>query len=234
MIESQNGKVMTVSGMVNPLELGITDAHSHLWIEEVNGALQGAPVLTERAKILEELAAYRLAGGGAVVDCQPGGCGRDSRALADLSAASEVKVVCCTGYHRRRYDGPDDPLWHAGVDDIRAEFERELRLGTRETRDRAVPVQAGFVKAACEASLAETPPRPARSRAPGCACSSPSASRGCAAPARTCSQALGHDPLEAALASGLEQGGAVAAVVAGVCQVGPSSSSASSSSRRSS
>jgi len=160
MNDLRSGKVMTVTGFVEPHELGITDAHSHLWIEAVRGAAPGAPVLMDRPKILEELAAFRRAGGGGVVDCQPGGCGRDCRALAELSAASQVKIIACTGYHRQRYYRPDDPLWQAGVDQIETEFIRELRQGTLETRDQALPVRAGFVKAALEASLVETPLNP--------------------------------------------------------------------------
>lgn len=160
MSENKTGQVMTVLGGIYPHELGITDAHSHLWIEPVQGAASGAPVLTDAVKILAELMSFHRAGGGSVVDCQPGECGRNSRALAELSAASGVRVVCCTGYHRQRYYGPDSWLWQADGEAIQAEFEHELRLGTAETRAQARPVRAGFVKAACEASLAETPLRP--------------------------------------------------------------------------
>ena len=151
---------MSVTGLVGPAEMGITDAHSHLWIEPVAGALPGAPVLNQRELILAELGLYRRAGGGSVIDCQPGGCGRASRALQSLSVDSGVRIVCCSGYHRQRYYGPDAWLWRAKTDEIQAEFARELSLGTRETRGDPGTVRAGFVKAALEASLAETPLAP--------------------------------------------------------------------------
>ncbi len=153
-------KLMTVRGLEDPAGLGVVDAHSHLWIEPVDGAAPGSPVLTDRARILAELDLYRRAGGGGVVDCQPGGCGRNSLALADLSLASGVRVVCCTGYHRQHYYPPQAWLWRAGVDELKDEFVRELREGTRESRRQGSPVRAGFVKAALEASLEETPPAP--------------------------------------------------------------------------
>ena len=160
MILGEKGKVMTVTGPVLPATLGLVDAHSHLWIEQVSGAETGSPPLTDREKALAELGLYHRAGGRGALDCQPGGCGRDSRVLADLSTASGVQVVCCSGYHRQRYYGPEAWLWQAGVDELRELFLHELRVATTETDQTPVPVRAGFVKAALEANLSITPARP--------------------------------------------------------------------------
>src|SRR5512133_2560801 len=94
------GQVLSVTGPVDPVRLGVTDAHNHLWIDPVAGSAPGSPVLNNPAAILEELRAYRAAGGGAIVDCQPGGCGRNGAALFELSRDSGVTVVACTGFHR--------------------------------------------------------------------------------------------------------------------------------------
>jgi predicted metal-dependent phosphotriesterase family hydrolase len=153
---SGSGAVTTVLGPVEPSDLGIVDAHSHVWVEPVRGALASGPILADREPILAELRAYRESGGGAIVDCQPGGCGRNGSILAELSQASGVALVACTGFHRRRYYATDDPLW--GLDESAAadHFIAELQSSLFEAGVGPVPVRAGFVKAACEVILAET------------------------------------------------------------------------------
>lgn len=149
--------IQTVLGPIAPEALGVTDGHSHLWIEPVTGADPTAPVLDDESVIIAELVAYRQAGGGAVVDCQPGGCGRNGRFLPTLSRASGVHIVACTGFHLRRYYPPDAPLWQMDAETAAAYFSSELRDGLRETRELDEPVRAGFLKIAGEESLAKTP-----------------------------------------------------------------------------
>jgi 5-phospho-D-xylono-1,4-lactonase len=151
--------VTTVLGVVEPVALGIFDAHSHLWIESVPDALIPGFVLEDRSLILAKLRAFREAGGGAIADCQPGGCGRNGNVLAELSRGSGVTVVACTGFHRTRYYAPESPTLRLNEDGAADHFVAELQDSLLETRGSTgqVPVRAGFVKAACEARLAETP-----------------------------------------------------------------------------
>ena len=149
--------VTTVLGPVEPGALGIVDAHSHVWVEAVHGAAAPAPILADFEPILAELRAFLRAGGGAIVDCQPGGCGRNGGVLAELSQASGVALVACTGFHRHLYYAPDHPLWSFDACAAADAFIAELQQGLPETADTRSPVRAGFVKAACEATLAETP-----------------------------------------------------------------------------
>jgi phosphotriesterase-related protein len=149
--------VTTVLGPADPRSLGVIDAHSHVWIEAVPDAPAPGPTLADRESILSELREFRRAGGGAIVDCQPSGCGRNGNVLVELSQASGVALLACTGFHRRRYYAPDHPLWRLGADDAAEAFIAELQQSLLETRSRQEPVRAGLVKAACEITLAETP-----------------------------------------------------------------------------
>jgi phosphotriesterase-related protein len=117
-------KVMTVRGWVGPAELGITDAHNHIWIEPVPGVPPGFPRLDDQAAILEELRDYRQAGGGSIVDCQPSGCGRNGHKLLELSRASGVHVIASTGFHRRQYYPPDFWLFQASSTGLRSLLDR--------------------------------------------------------------------------------------------------------------
>ncbi len=149
--------VTTVLGEVPADQLGITDAHTHAWIERIDGADPGAPHLADEALLLAGLGAYAQAGGGAIVDCQPGGCGRDGNRLAWLSSSSGIHIIACTGFHRRRYYGPDPILWQMSAYEASVYFTGEIRNGLQETRFEQRPVRPGFIKIAAEKTLAESP-----------------------------------------------------------------------------
>jgi phosphotriesterase-related protein len=150
-------KVITVLGPVEVEAIGFTDAHNHLWIGPVAGAPADAPQLTGEAAIAAELSDYRRAGGSAIVDCQPGGAGRDGRVLARLSRASGVHVIASTGFHRRRYYGDHAPLWEQSAAEAAVTLYGEITEGMVESRDGEEPVRPGVIKIALEATLAETP-----------------------------------------------------------------------------
>jgi phosphotriesterase-related protein len=151
--------VMTVLGPVPAAALGVVDAHSHLYIAPVPGGAADAPVLVDEAGVGRELAAFRAAGGGAVVDCQPGGCGRDGRVLRRLSESSGVHVVAATGFHRRVYYPPDAPLFGLSATAAADYFRDEIANGLAETRGETSPlVYPGVIKIAAEASLEASPP----------------------------------------------------------------------------
>lgn len=149
--------VMTVQGPVPYETLGITDAHNHVWIGAISGAEPGSPVLDQYDLILKELSEYRQLGGGAILDCQPGGCGRDGNKLFTLSLASKVHIVASTGFHRKKYYPLDYWLWRASDQEVCDYLCSELEQGLTETADHSHPIRAGFIKIALESSWAACP-----------------------------------------------------------------------------
>jgi phosphotriesterase-related protein len=147
---------MTVLGPAAPAVLGVCDAHNHLWIDAVAGGAPDGPVLNWIEGVLPDLRQYQRMGGGAVVDCQPGGCGRDARRLIDLSTASGVQVIATTGFHRRRYYPADAELFALSADQAARRFLGELKEGLDETLTQPHTARAGYVKAACEARLEDS------------------------------------------------------------------------------
>jgi phosphotriesterase-related protein len=159
---SSSTKIQTVTGPLESTQAGIADAHNHVWISRVPGTPLGLPVLDQEGAIAAELVDYRQAGGGTILDCQPGvGCGRDGRALRRLSSVSGVHIVASTGYHLQKYYPQDYWLFSASSENACRHFTDELTAGLEETRDSAALESAlscaGFIKIACEDTLEKSP-----------------------------------------------------------------------------
>ncbi|MFE2508841.1 phosphotriesterase family protein [Streptomyces naganishii] len=135
-------RVRTVLGDIRPDELGVTDAHDHLFLRSPR--LPGrelADVVAARA----ELAAFRAAGGAGVVQWTPYGMGRRAAELVRISRATGVHVVCATGLHQAaHYD--DERLTALRGDGLARLFVSELTEGIGESGARAglVKVAGGF------------------------------------------------------------------------------------------
>lgn len=149
--------VQTVLGAVDFRSLGVTDAHNHVWIEAIAGADPAAPVLNEEEQILAELRAYKAASGGSLLDCQPGGCGRNGNILAKLAADSDVNLIASTGFHRSKYYPPEHWLFSASETRVAEYFISEYSVGLEECKDGKNAVKAGFIKIALEALWRDTP-----------------------------------------------------------------------------
>jgi 5-phospho-D-xylono-1,4-lactonase len=150
--------IHTVTGPIDLVPIRLADAHNHLWIERVPDAAPASPALTDFDLVLRELRVFAEIAGGPCVqfDCQPGGFGRNARRLRALSEQSGVAVVCCTGYHLKKY-ATSHWLWTAGAQRAADYFVRELTVGVEESPE-GMPIRAGFIKIAFEQVPTATPP----------------------------------------------------------------------------
>ena len=142
----------TVTGTVelDRNDVGIVDGHGHLWIDPPPGVAESARIeLDDETMIRAELTDFYEAGGRVVVDCQPGGCGRNHRMLVELSAASRVQVTATTGFHLARYYPPRHWLWSASAAEALAYFVEELTRGMRDDDHHAAPSLREPVRATC-------------------------------------------------------------------------------------
>ncbi|QJU55737.1 aryldialkylphosphatase [Herbiconiux sp. KACC 21604] len=141
------GRIRTVSGDIDPGELGPTDYHEHLF--QVSPLLPGDDLDDERASG-EEAASLLGSGFAAMVDATPLGLGRRPVALARIARATGLRVVMTTGVHRREHYAADSPLLAADAATLTAAFVRDLEHGAREgldpEPDREAP-RAGLLKA---------------------------------------------------------------------------------------
>lgn len=148
---------MAVTGLIPCERMGVCDAHNHVWIEGFAGSDPANPVLDQFDHIRDELADYKKAGGSAILDCQPGGCGRNGLRLRDLSEASGVNIVACTGFHRRKYYPPNAALWKMSSHSAADLFIKELTSSLEESADDAHPIKAGFIKISLEGRWEDCP-----------------------------------------------------------------------------
>ncbi|MFI9345288.1 phosphotriesterase [Streptomyces sp. NPDC052773] len=131
-------RVRTVLGDVLPGQLGVCDAHDHLFL--TSPQLPGQE-LRDVSAARAELAAFRAVGGGSVVQWTPYGMGRRAAELPGLSRETGVRVVAATGLHQAAHY--DD----ATLDGLRGRlaevFVAELTEGIG-----ASGVRAGLIKVA--------------------------------------------------------------------------------------
>ncbi|WP_368497618.1 phosphotriesterase [Herbiconiux sp. A18JL235] len=141
------GRIRTVTGDIDPAELGPADYHEHLF--QVSPLLPGDDLDDEEASGAEAASLLR-SGFTAMVDATPLGLGRRPEALARISRATGLRVVMTTGVHRREHYATDSPLLGADAGTLAAAFVRDLEHGAREgldpEPDRSAPC-AGLLKA---------------------------------------------------------------------------------------
>ena len=127
--------VQTVLGPIEPAELGFTLPHEHTQI-----ALWHVPdrwdywqLTRDEPLILDELAAYRAAGGSGLVDLTPPGVGRDPAWLTGIARSSGLHVVMGSGWYREAYYPPETRIDRRSVDDLADELVREATDGVGGT-----------------------------------------------------------------------------------------------------
>ncbi|MGW5735958.1 MULTISPECIES: phosphotriesterase family protein [Streptomyces] len=131
--------VRTVLGDVAPTDLGVCDAHDHLFL--TSPQLPGQE-LSSATLAGEELAAFRAAGGESLIQWTPLGMGRHAGELTRLSRATGVRIVAATGLHQAvHYE--QELLARLRAEGLAGVFVRELTQGIGGTG-----VRAGLIKVA--------------------------------------------------------------------------------------
>jgi phosphotriesterase-related protein len=96
--------VSTTSGEMDAAQLGAVNVHEHVILDG-----SGNPRIpedfhhTDIAKIAPELAAWKAAGGGAIVDSSPIGAGRNIALLTQTSRDAGLPLIAATGFHKHSY-----------------------------------------------------------------------------------------------------------------------------------
>jgi len=120
-------EIMTVRGPVPPGELGLTHSHEHVLWDYWDLLPSYDHILDDEAVAAAELARFRAAGGGAMVDCSTVGIRTDAAALRRVSERSDVHIVLGTGWYRERVYPRE--VFTRTVPELAATLVRELTEG---------------------------------------------------------------------------------------------------------
>ncbi|MCB0163158.1 MAG: hypothetical protein KDI79_02955 [Anaerolineae bacterium] len=139
-------ELQTVTGLIPIEDVKLADAHAHVWINPPKGVSPKYLLeLNHAQRIDAELKDFRSAGGTSLIDCQPGGCGRDARMLVKFSEAHGLHITATTGFHLERYYPSGSWLWSASEAMALDYFVGELTSGLRENGDvLATTIKIGF------------------------------------------------------------------------------------------
>jgi len=139
--------VRTVLGDISADSLGNCDAHEHVIIDDPFVA-ETFPdfVLDDVDLACVDVAAFVAAGGRAMIDTMPMGCGRNIEKMVAVSRRTGCHLVCPTGLHLAIYYPHDHWTRDADVDRLTEWFIQDIRTGicadesvapTRRTTHRA-------------------------------------------------------------------------------------------------
>jgi phosphotriesterase-related protein len=99
--------VETVSGPIDPAQLGLTLMHEHVLVDFV-GAAEVSPSRYDAGAVFERVLPYlqqaKALGAATLVECTPAFLGRDPRLLRRLAEASGLHVLSNTGYYGANKD----------------------------------------------------------------------------------------------------------------------------------
>lgn len=94
-------EIRTILGPIAPSELGFTDAHGHLIMDrDLIVAKYPDFKLDSVEKVGEEVELFMQAGGRAMVEMSPIGCGRNVQAMVEIARNTGLHVIACTGIQK--------------------------------------------------------------------------------------------------------------------------------------
>ena len=128
---SFKGKVMTVRGLIESEEMGITLPHEHLLFHHTPDDI----VLSDPILAAEELMEFSRAGGNTVVELTNLGIRRDATGLRYISDKTGVNIVMGCGYYKDQWHPPD--MDEKTVAEIAEEMVKDITDGVGNTGIRA-------------------------------------------------------------------------------------------------
>lgn len=122
--------VETTLGAIATEDLGWINAHDHVIMEGGYTTVKTPDFkLDSVEKSIEEMTRWQQAGGGAIVDAQPFGCGRNAAKLIEVSKALDLPIVVPTGFQSQNFYLPDHWQYRYQEDEIAELLIAECREG---------------------------------------------------------------------------------------------------------
>ena len=136
---SASARVQTVLGPIDPADLGWVLPHEHtaiaLW--QIPNRWDYWELRRDEPLIVEELGAFRAAGGQTVIDLTLDGVGRDPEWLAGLARATGLHLVMGSGWYRGAYYPAEALIDRRSVGALADVIVGDATIGVGETGIRA-------------------------------------------------------------------------------------------------
>lgn len=128
-------QIMTILGPISPDELGFTLPHEHVFIDLTvfpgGSTIGGLDAIIDPVRhtqiMIDELEAFKAAGGSSVVDLTPRNCGGDAEALRMVARATGLNVILGCGWYRESY--MEAGLRYRPTDELAEELIEEIEKG---------------------------------------------------------------------------------------------------------
>lgn len=149
--------IQTVRGLLPQEKLGFCHSHEHLFLAPGHPATVNPDLrIDDYALTVEELLAFREAGGEAVIDAQPLGSGRMEAELIRASEETGIHIVASTGFHKLLLYDERHWIRRYTTEELRDVFIGELTTGMFvgadvSDPDRRIAGKAGIIKTAVDA-----------------------------------------------------------------------------------
>lgn len=141
--------IRTVLGDIEPRSLGWCQCHEHLFVADgPSRRVDESLYMDDVEKSLCEANLYRDAGGGAIVDAQPYGCGRMAENLVAVSELSAVHIIACTGFHKLIFMEDMETFTAQTEEEIAGLYSSEITDGMIGRDGGRLEARAGLVKCA--------------------------------------------------------------------------------------
>ena len=124
-------------GPIPAAELGVTDAHDHLFLR--SPALPGQD-FDDVEKAVEEVAGSDVE---TIVEVTPIGLGRNPAGMREVSQRTGVHIIAATGYHRDAHYPPGHWVHSATAEQLAERVVADLQHGMDEQAVRAGVIKAG-------------------------------------------------------------------------------------------
>ncbi|MCG8483673.1 MAG: hypothetical protein MJA31_10230 [Clostridia bacterium] len=151
-------KIQTILGKIDKHQLGYCQCHEHIFLRKGFSSLLDHNLwIDDLEKSTEELVLYKNAGGNALVDAQPIGCGRMVENLAMASQRSGIHIIASTGFHKLIFYPKNHWIHSISTETFSKIMMDEILKGMYLECDRDYPkiqsdYRAGMIKAAIESN----------------------------------------------------------------------------------
>lgn len=135
---SQSGKIQTITGLIDPSEMGFTHSHEHvLW--DYFKMIKSYEVIFEDEEVAcQEVQLFKNAGGRTLVDCSSTGIGTKPEVLRRISEKTGVNIVLGCGWYRESVY--EDQVFRKTSSELAELLQTQIQVGFGSTG-----VRAGFI-----------------------------------------------------------------------------------------